>query len=160
MKKQIWAVGLVCVMGIAAPFVSEAQTNTNKPRQNTNQPRTNQQTGGQQTGGQQTGGQQTGQQAGQQTNDPVGQMIQGLTQVDMTTMNYDNMGEQNFVDVSEVLQEDQMRGLDTQMRGNQNATDIQNQLNTRFRERNLIRANQEVVGVHSDGRYIIRNRQE
>ena len=141
------------MMGIAAPFVSEAQTNTNRPTQNSNQPRTNQQSGGQQSGTMQRNN-------GQQTNDPVGQMVNGLSQVDMSTMNYDNLNERSFVDVSEVLQSNQMNGLDTQLRGNQNATNIQNQLNTRFRERNLIRANQEVVGVTSDGRYIVRTKQE
>ncbi len=87
-------------------------------------------------------------------------MVTGLSQVDINTMNYDNINERSFVDVSEVLQSNQMTGLDTQLRGNQNATNIQNQLNTRFRERNLIRANQEVVGVTADGRYIVRTRQE
>jgi opacity protein-like surface antigen len=144
MKKNLWAIAVLCAAGAVAPLAVQAQTT-----EQSNRPTTTQQS---------TTGQQ--QSLERLDNTGVGQAIQSLSRVDMGTLNYDTMSERSFVNATDVMNENQISSLTDQFSRNQDATTRQTELNTQFRQRNLLRQNQMVVGVLRDGRYIIMDQPE
>jgi hypothetical protein len=128
MKKTLLAIGMFCAVSMLTPDLAYAQ-NTDKTQ---NKVKTNKKT---------TAG--------------VGQLVQGLVNVNVGSINVSDITVQDLVDVTDVLNNNQIDVLRNSINKNEIASRNQNLLNNLLREANLITDNQTVVGVLSGGRYVI-----
>ncbi len=85
----------------------------------------------------------------------VGQLVQGLVNVNVGAINVSDITVQDLVDVNNVLNNNQIDVLRNSINKNEVASRNQNLLNNLLRGANLITDNQTVVGVLSGGKFVI-----
>lgn len=84
----------------------------------------------------------------------VGQLVQGLVNVNVGAINVSDITVQDLVDVNNVLNNNQVQVLNRSINRNEVASRNQNLLNNLLRNANLITDNQIIVGVLSGGKFV------
>lgn len=128
MKKTILAIGMFCAVGLVTPTLLHAQsTNSSQDSVKTDK----------------------------KTTAGVGQLVQGLVNVNVGSINVSDITVQDLVNVADVLNNNQIDVLRNSINKNEIASRNQNLLNNLLRDAKLITDNQTVVGVLSGRQFVI-----